>query len=668
MSPPTPRPPSRLPEYLFQSLTRAAGVFILAVVAGLVAVLVYQAWPALAGMGEYQLLTSTRWVPKPPDGGTPTFGSLAFIYGTAVTSVIAMLLAVPLGVATAAFLSEIAPPWVRGTGAFLIELLAAIPSVVYGFWGLFFVAPAVQWGFDRFGGPNTGGNGILAAGLILAVMILPYVTAISFDVCQAVPRSQREGSLALGATRWQTIYSVVLPYARPGIVAAGFLALGRALGETMAVTMLIGNRAEIELSPFALGDSIASRIANQLNEADYPTFRSALVALGVVLLLVTAVFNVSARFLLRRLDRAPRARGAADPGAVDTGGVDPAVAAPAVLGGQAVYVHKAAPADLPPPPPPAPVRSTSVAWNRVMTGVLAGCALLTVVPLFLILGYIAYRGARAVEPSTFRERGRQAMTDEQFEQYEAHRRGEGEHPVNEFSGKPIVRGGLGHAMLGSLMIVGAASAFAVPIGLLAAVWLAEARRSATAAAVRFAAELLGGVPSIVIGIFAYALLVAPAYGTGKPLGFSGWAGALALGVMMLPIVVRSAEESMKLVPEPLRQASYALGANRMQTTLRVILPAALPAIITGVFLAVGRIAGETAPLILTAGNYDYWPTSMGQPTPFLPGYIYKYSLSQYDDWQQQAWAGALVLLAVVMLLNVGIRLAAGRQVVAARSD
>ena len=133
-------------------------------------------------------------------------------------------------------------------------------------------------------------------------------TAISFDVCQAVPRSQREGSLALGATRWQTIWSVVLPYARPGIIAASFLALGRALGETMAVTMLIGNQAVIELSPFALGDTIASRIANQLNEADEPEFRAALIALALVLLVVTAGFNILARFLLTQLTGGPKAR------------------------------------------------------------------------------------------------------------------------------------------------------------------------------------------------------------------------------------------------------------------------------------------------------------------------------------------------------------------------
>jgi phosphate transport system permease protein len=645
-APPAPKPPAAWPEVVFTALTRAAGLFVLTLVAGLVVVLVWESLPALKDAGTNRLFTSDVWRPKPPGPGVPpTFGSLAFVYGTVATSVLAMLIAVPLGVASAAFLSEIAPPAVKKAGAFLIELLAAIPSVVYGFWGLFILAPAVQQLFDLVGGPNTGGNGIVSAGLILSIMILPYITAISFDVCQAVPRSQREGSLALGATRWQTIWGVVLPYARPGIVAASFLALGRALGETMAVTMLIGNQAVIDLSPFALGDTIASRIANQLNEADTPDFRAALIALALVLLLVTAGFNVAARLLLRRLTRGPKA----GPAAADSG---PDV--PEEFDEQ------------PPPPPPGtgPVRSWAIGWDRVMTGVLGGCFVLTVVPLFLILGYITARGVTALDWTLFTERGRQAMTAEQFAQYKAWQRGEAEYPTNEL-GRPVRRGGLGHAMLGSLMIVGLAVALAVPVGLMAAVYLTEARRSPTADAVRFVAELLGGVPSIVIGIFAYAVLVYPFWAPGERWGFSGWAGAFALAVMMIPIVVRSAEESMKLVPDAIRHASYALGANRMQTTLRVVVPASLSAIVTGIFLAVGRIAGETAPLLLTAGNSDFWPRSPAEQTAFLPGYIYNYSRSPYPDWQEQAWGGTLVLLAVVMLVNVGIRLLAGKRVVAA---
>jgi phosphate transport system permease protein len=636
-----------LPEVLFTAATRGAGIFVLTLVAALVVVLVWDALPVLVQAGEYRLFTSQEWVPKPSPGSAPIYGSLAFIWGTVATSVIAMLIAVPLGVASAAFLSEIAPPWLRKFGAFLIELLAAIPSVVYGFWGLFILAPAIQHLFTALGGPNTGGNGLLAAGAILSIMILPYVTAISFDVCQAVPRSQREGALALGATRWQTIWRVVLPYARPGIVAASFLALGRALGETMAVTMLVGNQAVIDVSIFALGDTIASRIANQLNEADEPSFRSALIALALVLMVVTAIFNVLARLLLARLTRSRR------PTAIST-------AAPVPAGGDLslpVEVGTATPAS------PMPVL-----WNRVMTIVLAGCFVLTVVPLFLILGYITVRGVAALEPSLFTERFRPPMPNETFAEYQAAKEAGSALPMDDL-GRPVRRGGLGHAMLGSLMIVGLATILAVPIGLLAAVYLSEARRSRLADTVRFVTELLGGVPSIVIGIFAYAILVYPVYLPGTRFGFSGWAGSFALAVMMIPIVVRSAEESMKLVPDSLRQASYALGANRMQTILRVVLPASLPAVVTGIFLAVGRIAGETAPLLLTAGNSNFWPRSPGEQTPFLPGYIYNYSRSQYLDAQEQAWGGTLVLLGVVMLVNIGIRLLAGKRLVAAsRAD
>lgn len=694
---PSPSTRSSWPEMVFQGLTRAAGIGILVMVATLVGVLLEDAWPILKRAGEYQLLTSKEWNPTPPGGGTPTYGVLSFVWGTTVTSMLAMLLAVPLGVASAAYMSEIAPAWVRRVGAFLIELLAAIPSVVYGFWGLFFLTPVLQKVFGLFTDRNTGGSGLLAAGLILAIMILPYITAISFDVCQAVPRSQREGSLALGATRWLTIWHVVLPYARPGIVAASFLALGRALGETMAVTMLIGNKAIISASPFALGDSIASRIATQLNEADTPEFRAALVALGLVLLVVTATFNIAARFLLRRLTRGP--------------GRQPTLSVPVILetphggetngslghsNGHTFLASLETPDDgetndrgtmrpgrehtLPLAAPDSrPGMARAFLVDRMMTVVLAGCLVVTVIPLFLIVGYITVRGATAVESTLFTERARPPMNDVQFEQYRQWQAGRAEYPINEI-GNPVRRGGLGHAMVGSVMLVTVATLLAVPFALLAAIYLAEARRSRLAAVIRFVTELLGGVPSIVIGIFAYACLVYPFWLGGVPWGFNGWAGAFALAVMMIPIIVRSAEESMKLVPDSIRQASYALGASRMQTTLRVIVPASLPAIVTGIFLAVGRIAGETAPLLLTSGQYDYWPVTIdgsfpflharpeGQ-TPFLPGYIFTYSRSQFADWRDQAWGGTVVLLAVVMLLNVGIRLIAGKRVVASsRAD
>jgi phosphate transport system permease protein len=427
-----------------------------------------------------------------------------------------------------------------------------------------------------------------------------------------VPRSQREASLALGATRWQTIWSVILPYASPGIVGACFLALGRALGETMAVTMLIGNNPHIEWSPFALGDSIASRIANQLNSTNSDLQRSALVELGLVLLLVSISVNVVARLLIWRvgkgmggrrfLHRAPHERKHERAARSDTE--------------KAVALRQA--------------RNRFV--NLVMTGLLGACLCATIIPLFLILGFVTYRGVSAVN-------------------------------VAFFTNLPIdIPRGLGHALAGSGILVGLATCFAVPIGLLAAIYLNEYRTSRLAGVVRFIGELLGGVPSIIIGIFGYACLV-------MPMGFSGWAGAFSLGVMMIPIVMRSSEESLKLVPGSLRNASYALGAAAWQTVVRVIVPAALPAIVTGIFLAIARIAGETAPLLLTANNSNFWPRSPGERMPYLTYYIYTYSRSDELQEQRMAWSAALVLLTFVMLLNVGIRFLTGRRaVLASRAD
>ena len=588
---------------------------VIALVLGLAALLTHDAWPVLSRAGYYEVFTSATWDPGGKTTGHPVFGMWVFVYGTVATSAIAMLLAVPLGVGTSAFLSEIAPGWVRRLFSFLTELLAAIPSVVFGFWGLFFVAPAVDWTFRHLGIESpASGQGIVSAGLILALMVLPYITAISFDVCRAVPSAQRQGALALGATRWQMIRSVVLPYARPGILAACFLALGRALGETMAVTMLIGNVRYLNFSLGARGDSIASIIAGQLHEADDRT-RAALIAFGLILFLITAVTNVLGRYFI---GLAGRSRG------------------------RKRLVE--APAEAPPPPDPKVLdaqQHRAEARNRLMTAVLAGCQAFTVVPLFLILGYILFRGGPQVDANLFTQR-----------------------PAPP--GQP--GGGLGHAMLGSLIIVGLASAFAVPVGILAAVFLSEYRTSRLARPIRFMTELLGGVPSIVIGIYAYTVVIYPPWAEYSR-GFSAWAAIYALAVMMLPVVVRATEESLRLVPESLRQASYALGATQAQTVIRVLLPAALPAITTGVLLAMGRIAGETAPLLLTARGSQFWPSSLNEKMATLPYYIYQYSQSSYATEQRLAWGGAVVLLVFVVLLNVGIRVLAGRRVVAAaRAD
>jgi len=261
-------------------------------------------WPALRQFG-FGFLTSSTWDPV-----AGQFGAAPAIAGTIITSIIALVIATPLALGSAIFLSDFAPSWVRQPLAFLIDLLAAVPSVVYGLWGVFFLLPMLRedvMPFLRdtlhlgatpfFRGPAYGPS-MLAAGLILSIMVLPYIAAVSREVLMAVPRSQREAALALGATRWETITGAVIPFARSGIVGGIILGLGRALGETMAVTMLIGNRHEISASLFAPGYTMASLIANEFSEATNDVHLSALMAVGFVLLLITLIVNAIARWLV----------------------------------------------------------------------------------------------------------------------------------------------------------------------------------------------------------------------------------------------------------------------------------------------------------------------------------------------------------------------------------
>ena len=261
-------------------------------------------WPALRQFG-FHFLTSSTWDPVNGE-----FGAAPAIVGTLATSIIALVLATPLALGGAIFLSDFSPPWLRQPLSFFVDLLAAVPSVVYGLWGVFFLVPMLRESlmpFLRdtlhlgatpfFSGPAYGPS-VLAAGLILAIMVLPYIAAVSREVLMAVPRSQREAALALGATRWEAITGAVVPYARTGILGGVILGLGRALGETMAVTMVIGNRHDLSASLFAPGYTMASLIANEFSEATTDVHLSALMAVGFVLFLITLAVNGIARWLV----------------------------------------------------------------------------------------------------------------------------------------------------------------------------------------------------------------------------------------------------------------------------------------------------------------------------------------------------------------------------------
>jgi phosphate transport system permease protein len=264
-------------------------------------------WPALSRFGV-KFITNTTWDPV-----AEVYGAAPMIFGTIVSSLLALLIAVPLALGTAIFLTEFAPKWLRQPIGFLVELLAAVPSVVYGLWGIFVLIPMLRGlavpplraalGWTPFFQGVFYGPSMLAGGVILAIMIVPYIAAVSREVLLAVPATQREAALGLGATRWEAVWSAVLPYGRAGIIGAIMLGFGRALGETMAVTMLIGNRHDIGASLLAPAYTMAGAIANEFSEATTPLYLSALVAVGLMLFLVTITVNALARILVWRVAR-----------------------------------------------------------------------------------------------------------------------------------------------------------------------------------------------------------------------------------------------------------------------------------------------------------------------------------------------------------------------------
>jgi phosphate transport system permease protein len=281
---------------------KAAGLAIVLLVLAMAFEMVRTSVPSMRTFGWSFLVTST-WDPV-----AERFGAIPFVYGTLVSSFLALLIAVPLGLGAAIYLAELAPARIRPPIAFLVELVAAVPSVIYGLWGIFVLAPLLRTWVQPALGKTLGylplfqgppyGVGMLAAGIILAIMVVPYITAVSREVLLAVPNTQREAALALGATRWETTRIAVLRYGRSGLVGAILLGLGRALGETMAVTMVIGNRPEVAISLFAPGYTMASVIANEFTEATSEIYLSALIEIGLLLFVLTIVVNALARLLV----------------------------------------------------------------------------------------------------------------------------------------------------------------------------------------------------------------------------------------------------------------------------------------------------------------------------------------------------------------------------------
>jgi phosphate transport system permease protein len=301
----------RISDAVFSNITRAAALLVLIILAAIIVALFAGALPAIGAFG-LNFLFEQSWNPV-----TEKFGALAPIYGTIVTSLIAMAIAVPIGLLIALFLTELCPLWLRRPIGIAIELLAGIPSIIYGIWGLFVFAPFMQVYvqpplIDLFGnvpvlsvlfaGPPYG-IGILTAGLILAIMVLPFITSITRDVFETVPAVLKEAAYGIGCTTFEVVRRVVFPYARVGVMGAVMLGLGRALGETMAVTFVIGNAHKISSSLIAPGTTISATIANEFTEAVGDLYTAALIELGLILFVITFIVLALARYMLLRLER-----------------------------------------------------------------------------------------------------------------------------------------------------------------------------------------------------------------------------------------------------------------------------------------------------------------------------------------------------------------------------
>ncbi len=315
---PTPQAPDKAARFThrygdlaFRELTRFFTVVVLLILVGIIGSLLHGGWPALKEFGA-GFLTSSEWNPV-----TDEYGALVPMVGTLVTSIIAMLIAVPVSFGIAMFLTQLAPGWLKRPLGITVELLAAIPSIIYVMWGLFILAPVLAehvypWLADTLGqaavigplfdGPPLG-IGMLTAGLILAIMVIPFISAVMRDVFEVVPAVLQESAYGLGATRWEVVWNIVFPYTRVGVIGGVLLGLGRALGETMAVTFVIGNAHQLHASLLMPGNTISSTLANEFTEAVGETYTSSLILLGLVLFLITFVVLAISKIILARLEK-----------------------------------------------------------------------------------------------------------------------------------------------------------------------------------------------------------------------------------------------------------------------------------------------------------------------------------------------------------------------------
>ena len=618
---------SLLKEKSIKTIFFFTAFFTVIVVSFILLFLIRDGFPIFTRVGTLNFLLGSDWAPTAVE---PLYGIFPLIVGTLLVTLGAMIFAVPLSLGCAIFIAELASPRVKSILKPAIELLAGIPSVVYGFFGLIVLTTFIRVTFDL---PT--GETWLAASVLLGIMALPTIISVSEDAITSVPLEFKEGSLAIGATRWQTISRVVVPAALSGIAAAIILGIGRAVGETMAVMMVAGNAAIIPdpiwniLSPLR---TLTGTLGIEMGEVPVGSDHyHALFGVAVVLLMITLVINISAAGILRYIREGRITRPGRKP-FVSPKTKDRLVFAAGMLALALLLILLTAASWWLGPL----VLILGSLWyagrpylseNKVQIFAFSLIALATLAVLailVIILQDIVVHGLPALSWAFLTQ------------------------PPSD-SGRA---GGIFPAIVGTMYLVIGAIAIALPLGVGAAIYLVEyTREGRITYLIRTGVDLLNGTPSIVFGLFGFAFIV-----LFLNIGVSMLAGQITLALMVLPTVIRTTEESLKSVPHSLREGSLALGATKWQTISRVVLPPAVPGIVTGAILSIGRAAGETAPIMFTAVVFSskFLPDSVFKPVMALPYHLFILATNVPGSSVNKYGTALVLLLLVVGFYSVAI--------------
>lgn len=598
----------------------ACALISIVAVAAIVVFILINSIPAFTEIGFFEFIFGTYWYPKGYSSAlgnaSEVFGILPMIVCSICVTLFSLLCGGILGVCSALFLVFWCPQKMKKTVEQLINVFAGIPSVIYGFFGLVMIVPMLR---------SVAGNGfgILACTLVLMLMILPTIASMSKNALESVPASYYEGAVALGMTKEQAVFTVMLPAAKSGIISGLIMGMGRAVGEAMAVALVAGGSPSFPDGLFSNIRTMTSSIALEMGYA-YGLQRNALIATGLVLLVFVLVLNFAISRINKSRDSAGGGKRKAAVSAERKGGAVKSVAAEVAAGGMTIGALMSGASS-----------HRSIEYKKKgLFSIVAKYACFVVTAfagacLVLIVGFILINGLPNLA---------QAFSAGQ---------------PGDLGVPHIVQ--LGNALFGTIVLILLTLVIALPLGICAAVYLHEYAKpgSKIVKAIRLFNDTLGGVPSIVFGLFGNIVFV-------EMMGMSQCilAGTFTMVLIILPTIIRSVEESLIAVPDSLREASLALGASKLQTIWKVVLPQALAGILTATVLSIGRIVGESAALIYTMGSSrSFLPTGLtGRGNASCTLTVYMYMLASDGQEIGVAYGIAIILLFIVALVYIGLGL------------